>query len=872
MCALTKKALLRLLTGILLVILGFSSVASLFNPIARFIVLLSDPASGFWSYTLDAKLDSESIVLPGLRGKVEVYYDVNGVPHVIAEYEEDAFRVIGWLHARDRFWQMDVMRRIGYGNLSALVGEAALGVDKFMRTLGYHVAVRESFRLVEELAREGDTWAQRALRALRAYAEGVNAWLEQTLREDRVPVEYRILGARPEPWRPEDSMAVAYVIIHGLGFKESDAKIALLAAAKGSWVLSLFLDVRDWLSNATIAGTEWRNYIDVFTDYMFRPAVPLAKPEDVIVLSDVHVVPERLSELIGLSSDFSEPQQLRILSLILSGVFSNNWVIHGSRSATGYPLLANDPHLQLSVPPVWYEMSVEIKETKLWVHGVAFPGVPFIIIGRNQYVAFGYTNSMIDVVDFYYYVWSGDKYYYMGEWRNANTRLERILVRDPMGNYRVIEHRVLETVHGPVLEYKGLRMAVKTTTTMPSPIMVWAYRVMNARSVYDVLEAQQYFYAPIQNAIAADVEGNILYSPTGLIPVRTRLPILVLEAPEGTRLVVNTGFYPFNGSRGEGEWLGFMPFSEIPRLLNPPKGYVATANNYIAANYSYHGAPHNLQLYVCDRYRFQRIVELLEEKLANGAGLADMAEIQIDTVSLAARNFISLFRAIAPEKTFVFKGWDFNMLVDDYRPTIAFEWIRTVHDTLWSPVFEAAGLEPDYGCSGVRLELTEYMLREALEGNTWYLEKLGWSDIVGLVTQTYSKTMNKLRELYGTNDYREWLWGRKHQYAATHLLGGVIPWLNYEPLPAPGDPYTVNPSPETRLGEGVRAGPSVRFVADLDPNARVLALFQMPGGNSGNPFSKYYDNQYEPWVRGLYHSAVPGKPRVIVAQLVFTPP
>ena len=164
------------------------------------------------------------------------------------------------------------------------------------------------------------------------------------------------------------------------------------------------------------------------------------------------------------------------------------------------------------------------------------------------------------------------------------------------------------------------------------------------------------------------------------------------------------------------------------------------------------------------------------------------------------------------------------------------------------------------------------MLREALEGNTWYLEKLGWSDIVGLVTQTYSKTMNKLRELYGTNDYREWLWGRKHQYAATHLLGGVIPWLNYEPLPAPGDPYTVNPSPETRLGEGVRAGPSVRFVADLDPNARVLALFQMPGGNSGNPFSKYYDNQYEPWVRGLYHSAVPGKPRVIVAQLVFTPP
>ncbi len=859
----------RLLAACVLLALAAIPLAAPLNPVLRIIVFFSDHVSGPWLYALEARPLSGVVRLEGLRSPVTVVVDVNGVPHIYGEYEADVFMVLGWVQARDRFWQMDVLRRMGYGNLSALLGPAALELDKLFRTLGYHIAVEESYRVVAELARGGDEWARRALEALEAYARGVNAWLERARAANAIPIEYRLLGAEPEPWRPQDSLAVAAVMIHGLGFAQTDFLLSAIVASGNDWLVGLMLEVTRWLAeiNATIlAPGEWRAYAELAQGLSFKPQVPVADRGAVELAGEVDA--DRLRAYAAAVARLAPAW----------GAMSNNWVVAGALTDTGYPLLANDPHLELTVPPVWYEFHLVAYDTGLNVYGVGFPGVPFVIIGRNERVAVGYTNSMIDVTDFYYYAWlDNETYVYKGEPRRADVRVERILVRDPLtGRYSVYEHRVLETVHGPVLEVEvngtAIRLAVRTTTTIPSAVVVWAYRVMHARTVYDVLEAQQYFFAPIQNAVAADVEGNILYSPSGLIPVRTRLPVVVVEAPNGTMRVVNTGFLPFNGSRGEGEWLGFVDFASIPRLLNPPRGYVVTANNLIAADYPYY-----LQLAVCDRYRYARIVELIEEGVRRGELTAeDMKRIQLDTVSLAAKSIIELASAILGEE--LVGEWDYGMRVDDYRPALAYALIRELHDLLWRQVFEKAGLSADYGCRGLRLELTEYVLKRAAAGDTWYLERLGYSDPEALVREALERARARLAELYGTDDVLGWVYGAKHRYVIRHVLGDYFPWLNYPEYPAPGGPYTVNPSPEPELGYWVRHGPSVRFVASLEPGAEPPAWFQLPGGNSGNPFSRFYDNQLEGWVAGRYHAASLERNPLklaevvdVVSQAVFVP-
>ncbi len=817
------------------------------DPVARVLAFYSDHVHGPWFYGYLAHPVSTTIKLKGLHGTVTVVYDENGVPHIYASTEEDAFMALGWVQARDRFWQMDVMRRVGYGNLSALVGSAALSTDKLMRTLGYPEAVRKSYSLVKELAEKGVEWAKRALRALEAYTRGVNEWLKWALENNAIPIEYRLLGLKPEPWKPEDSIAVAYVIVHGLAFSRTDSLVASLAAANGGWIVSLYLDAKEWLKDATIIrGDEWRLYTDVARGLGFKPPVPIAYPNQSRVADNVYRLESLHKYLLAVA-------RIPVTGFPLQASASNNWILSGKVTATGYPILANDPHLELSVPPVWYEFHIVAANTGLNSYGVGFPGVPFVIIGRNSHVAVGYTNSMIDVVDYYFYVWRDNTtYLYRGEWRKVETVSEVIPVYDLRGGYQYHTITIAKTVHGPLLEVKvgneTVRLAVRTTTTMPSTLLVWAYMVMHAHNVYDILRAQQYFYAPIQNAVAADDSGNILYSPTGLIPIRTNLPKVVVESPEGEKVIVNRGFLPFNGSRGEGEWIGFLPFTLIPRLLNPPEGFVATANNYITATH-----PAYLQFAVCDRYRFERIRSMIESFIASKGRLTieDVMTIQTDYHSLAARNIITLVSKLLGSD--LLPGWDYAMRSNDYRPTIAFEVAFKLHDTLWRRVFERAGLSPSYGCGGVRLELTEYILRKVVEGDPWYLRRLGVNDPSDLVSTVVEEAKKELAKLYGTSDETKWVWGVKHRYRIEHLLGSFFPWLNYRSYPAPGDPYTVNPSPETRIGEGVKHGPSVRFIADMRPGAEPAGYMQLPGGNIDNPFSPFFDNQLEGWVKGEYH-------------------
>ncbi len=858
----------RIASVIVLALLLALPYVSFYEPASRLILnVYSNPIAGPWFYAFIAHPSQNIIELKGLKAPVHVLVDSRGVPHIFAEYEEDAFYALGWIQASQRFWQMDLLRRIGSGNLSALLGEAALDIDIFMRSLGYHIVAEKSLNLVKELAAKGDKLASKALRALEAYTKGVNEWLVWAKRTGRIPIEYRILGIEPEPWKPTDSMKVALVIIHGLAFTQSDILIStLINSTEDGWILPLLLELRDWLveRNATIIlGDSWRSYTRIAQGLEFKGLeyVTFSSKVEVTRTNTSHALRELIPYLRALA---------RLTPLNIIPGFSNNWVVSGKLTETGKPILANDPHLELTVPPIWYEYHVVARDTGLNMYGVGFPGIPFIIIGQNEYVAVGYTNSMIDVVDFYFYKWKDNvTYYYKGKWLKANERKEVFKVYDLRGGHIVFKKTVLETVHGPVLEIpignKTVKLAVQSTTLIASPILVWAYAIMHARSVYDVLKAQQYFYAPIQNAIAADVYGNIMYSPTGLIPVRENKPVIIVETSWGKVSIVNEGFLPFNGSLGEGEWEGFIPFSEIPRLLNPEKGYIVTANNLIVDPRQY---PYYLQFLVCDRYRYERIVELITQLLSEKGKLdvEDFKRIQTDVGSLAARSIIKLLGPLVYSKLPELETWDYTMDPNDYRPTIAFAFLKTLHELLWSKLFKKRGLKPNYGCGGLRLELTEFVIWKAVEGDTKYLKQLGFNSLEELVDKALSETMEELASIFGTRNPHEWIWGLKHRYKIEHVLGRVLSWLNYPSYPAPGDPYTVNPSPEYEIGEGVKHGPSVRFIANLEMGS--FGFIQLPGGNDGNPFSLFYSNQLPGWVKGEYHSySLERKPEELIKRL-----
>lgn len=845
---------IRILPLIVLVLVVITPFYLLSTQIGGFFSWYINPAKGLYYYPILSKPLSGEIKLDGLKGKVIVVVDKNGVPHIYGEYEEDVFMVLGWLHARDRMWQIDFLRRVGYGNLSTLVGEKALNLDKFMRTLGYHITIQESFNLLVDMAERGDKWAQRALAALYAYSRGVNAWIKWAVENEALPLEYNLLKASPTLWKPKDSIAVSMVIIHGLGFSNADMLLAKLSKSNSA-ILKLLIDAGNWSAkkNSILKGNEWSIQMRTeFTNYTFLPPVKIANHRDVVVLNTTI----KLESVIDLAT--RAIHETSMWSILRSG-FSNNWVISGKLTKYGYPILANDPHLELTVPPIWYEAHLVANNTGLNIYGAGFPGIPFIIIGRNEHVAFGYTNSMIDVVDFYYYSWvSNDTYIYLGENYRLEKRTEIFTVSDLQGSYKEVKHNIYYTIHGPLISLNP-PIAVKTTTTIPAPLVVWAYRVMYAKNVYDILYAQQYFYAPIQNAVAADIEGNILYSPTGLIPVRNRLPRLEIAGPQGSYTIVNTGFLPFNGSNAEGEWIGFLSFAEIPRVINPQRGYIVTANNYILPTSELVEGKQLLQLLVCDRYRAQRIEELIESIIESRQTIDedDVKLIQIDTKSLAIKELLSTVIRETPifkkELEKYLTNWNYSMDPDDYRPSLFFTFIKNLHRSLWLDVFNNANTTENYGCEGVRVEVTEFLFRADENYRKWFLANVFNKTLADLVNRAINSTYEELYKLYKTTSLEEMKWGNKHFYDIRHVFGEVLKWLNYEKLPAPGDPYTVNPSPETSLGRGVKHGPSLRFIAIMIPGRTNGGYFQIPGGNSGYPFSIFFDNQYYAWARGGYH-------------------
>ncbi|MBW2038764.1 MAG: penicillin acylase family protein [Deltaproteobacteria bacterium] len=721
----------------------------------------------------------------GLKAPVEVYRDSYGVPHVYAQDPHDLFLAQGYVMAQDRLWQMDLLRRLGQGRLAEVFGEKALEMDLFARTIGLG---REAKRDIMSISTESRI-------ALRAFSNGVNAFIET--HQDRLPLEFRLLGYRPGPWRPEDSLAISRVIL------------LILARNAASEILRAQL--------SSCLGT--------------NKAAELLPP-----YCPVHFPPD-LPDVIHGKSSFS-----------VIGGGSNNWVVDGVKSTTGMPLLANDPHLGVFLPSIWYENHLDGGGYR--VIGVSFPGTPGVVIGHNERIAWGVTNMEADVQDLYWeQVCSHDPYLYLykGRLEKMKVTKEEIWVKekkDPI----ILEVRL--TRHGPLIDHliPGLvqPLALQWTSFEESCDELQAFLMLDRTQDWKGFrDALSHYQGAPQNFVYADKDGNIGYWGAGRIPIRSS----------------DFGLYPVDGASGKYDWVGYIPFEELPHLYNPPEHFIATANNNPLGDHY----PYYISLEWAPPFRIQRITKLLQAK--ERLSLLDFQEIQADVLSIPARILTPYLLKLdssdprIQEAQSYLRDWDFRFPVDSVPATIyQMALLHLLKKTFGDELGE---LLPQY------LEIRYGLLNSPHQRGVELLVKIiddpisPWFDDISTGTQegrddillrSLQDTLEELERRLGP-EMKDWRWGKLHRCLFRHPFGERWP-LNYifnlPPVPLMGEKYTINHAGfDPAHPFTVNTIASYRQVIDLGDLSRSVCVH--PPGQSGHPLHPHYRDLLTLWSKGEYH-------------------
>jgi penicillin amidase len=766
-------------------------------------------AIGGWFYWMTRrpwpKIDG-TFQVAGLQAPVEIVRDRWGIPHIYAENDHDLLFAQGYVHAQDRFYQMEFSRRIGQGRLAEMLGDSALEDDKYIRTLGWWRTAQEEANMLE-----GETKM-----LLEAYAEGVNAYVES--HRDALAVEFAILrltGTKVEiePWAPVHSLAWGKVMALNLGGNmDNEIWRARIAAELGQEALA-----------------------ELETPY----------PADLPV-----IVPG--------SSGWNPSRGDRLTALIehtlafkgAGGIGSNNWVIAGSRTTTGMPLLANDMHLGIQMPSIWYEVGLHCvplgeANCSFNVTGFSFAGVPGVIVGHNDRIGWGVTNLGPDVQDVYIERVNPEnpnQYEVNGEWVDFEMTREEILVAGK-DEPEVIEVRVSR--HGPVLNEviedlpvgPDQVLALKWTALEPSEVFKAVLMLDTARNWGEFREALTFWHVPSQNFVYADVEGNIGYQAPGRIPIRAR----------------GDGQMPVPGWTDEYEWTGYIPFEELPSRFNPAEGFIVTANNAVVDD-SY---PYLISLDWNRGYRAQRITEMIEA--LGQVSVDDIKEIHGDNKSLPAGEIIPYLTALKPEEPHLGHAlehlaiWDLQEDRDSaeaalYEATLA-HLVAAIFDEL------PEDLRPD-GNSWTMVLLRKLL---AQPENHW------WDDSSTPTIESRDDILLRalqegyawLEERYG-DEVDRWAWGKMHtstfenQSLGQSGIGLIEAIFNRGPVPTSGGSDIVNAT-SWSLEEPaiVTSIPSERMILDLTNWQSSLSMHTT--GQSGHPFHKHYGDMILPWRDIEYH-------------------
>ena len=779
------------------------------------------PLSGDAWRAADRRL-SERVESP--YGPAAVRRDDDGVPHVESDDEAAAYFAVGYVHGFDRLFQLDVQRRQMRGELSELAGSATLESDEFHVRMDFVGAAEATWAGLEDTDHAP---------LVEAYADGVTAAMEN----ERLPLEFELLGYEPDPWTPTDAMLMAKQIAWNLTGDFGELRRAKIADELGDDVVEElfppFLDhgspiLRegdDALGEVGGAsgdgddtdgdsvdgdnGTGGGNGTD--GDSAGSEAVRDGEsPAD--DLRDGAALADWLSR-------FESP----------TGVGSNSWVVSGEYTESGRPLVANDPHLLLMTPPVWYEQHVVTPEAN--VRGFTFPGVPFVVIGANERGAWGFTNVGADVLDCYEYEVdeTGDRYRYRGEWREFDREEREIDVAGAESETVA----VTKSVHGPVIEREGRRVGVAWTGLTATRTSEAIYDICRSEGLDDVLDALERFDEPTQNFVYADADGRTLYYATGRIPIRT----VDGEVVDGDRI--------FDGSTGEGEWEGFtpygtsswdgfVPFEEKPHAIDPDA--LATANQRLADE-----PDHYIGTRFASPYRGARIYEVLDEVVEGGdpTDFAFHEALQTDVRDRRAERVVpDLVTAVDAhgddderlvDAAETLDEWAYEMERDSRAALLFARWFDRFVEAICEPAFEDAGLDESY------------------YPNDWVVATLS-GDSAFFADRSREETM--IAALEDTLDeLDEEGWETHGDYNTTapieHPFGAEAPFLNLSARPADGSRTTVN---NYRVESAV--GASIRFLAVPGDENRAI----LPGGNSGDYFSPHYGDQFQRWVDGEYRS------------------
>ncbi|GAB3049444.1 penicillin acylase family protein [Virgibacillus ainsalahensis] len=726
-----------------------------------------------------------TLELPVLKEEVTVITDADGVPHIQAENEHDLYIAQGYVQAQHRMFQMEMSRRQASGTLSEVVGEASINQDKYFRTLGLRRAAEESYTIYSEEGKQ----------VLQSFADGVNAYIQQAKETNSLPVEFTLMGSEPEEWTPIDSLTIGKYMAFDLG---------------GHWERQAF-------NYYALNNFNEEKAYELFPDYPQNKPTILGKEE------------------IDVADSFADA----VIPNTFNG--SNNWVVSGEKTESGMPLLADDPHLGLATPSIWLQMHLEAGDMN--VSGVIFAGIPGIILGHNDEIAWGVTNTGPDVQQLYIEQRNPDnpeEFLYEGQWEKAAIIDEPIVVKDG----ETIDYQVVETRHGPVVSEfsqgsaEERAMSLRWTALDPTTELEAILDMNKAGNWQEFEQGLEKFLAPAQNFVFASTDGTIAYKVNGNIPI--------YENGEDALL-------PLPGWKEEHEWEGFIPFDELPRVINPEKGFIATANNKIAGEeYPYH-----ISNIWAQPYRYERIAEVLSS--SNDLTVEDMQALQMDRMNLQAREFVPVFANVLEDEDLtsteeaalsLLQDWDFKDDVNDAQPLIFHHWMDEIETILYEDDIP----ESIMNLFGNQGQTTDQLLRKAINGeySIWIEENGGLEEVL---QTSLKETLKSLTQEFG-EDLTLWQWGDYHKVQFYHPLSGIHPVLSFffnneKALPVGGSSVTpMAASYNSETGE-VNHGASWRFVVDA---ARMEEGHHIVGpGQSGHFRSEWYSNQMDDWVEGNYH-------------------
>ena len=749
--------------------------------------------------------------LPGLQKQVTVERDVWGIPHVRAQSLADMAEAQGYVMAQDRLWQMDLLRRVARGQLSEILGRDAIALDKQFRLLRFGPAAERDVALLDEESRT----------VMEAYARGVNNFIEQ--HQKKLPMEFTLLKYRPTPWQPSDSLVIAGYMYQTLtNTWEDELDRAQVTARVGADRAKELYSVEAALDHFVVGDPNRPG------DGSQRSGADPDEEDDEDDLAQDSVLkasaqaprslPDLTTALAPAIVEWAGESQREIRQML----GSNNWVVSGEHTATGKPMLANDTHLELGLPPIWYQMHLTCPGWN--VKGFSLPGAPLVIIGHNDRIAWGFTNNGADVEDLFIETLNPqqpDEYRVNGKWVKAQIVDEVIHVKGAADEHL----RVMVTRHGPVMRQTGnTAYALRWTATEPGGLANTYSRLGKAQNWKEFREVLKNVWGPAQNVVYADVAGNIGYVMAARVPIRKK----------------GHGEVPVPGDTDLYEWKGYVPFEQLPQAFNPDDGLIVTANARVVG-------PEYIP-YLTDNweepYRTARIWDLLHDK--HDLRPADMLKVQTDTYSfpdvflaeqLGPAAIIAAPKDARTQKLIALAK-DWNGIADPDSAVVSFleETRRAALKLVLQPV-----LGDDTALYQWRR--TAFLQRLLTERSRAWLPA-AYKSYDELLAAAADEAVKKLETDTGSARIQDWQWKRFDSLEMLHPIGRDG-WLK-KLLSITGKPQggtSFSPRAATR-----RHGPAMRMVAnvgDWDDSLMVI-----PGGQSGEVGSSHYSDQFRYWYEG----------------------